>query len=254
MIIVALSGGLASAYCVKLMLDKYPKEQIELYFNDTKWEHKDLYRFLDDLSKHFDMPITYDNDGRSIEDLFFHYQALANNRMPFCSEIMKAHRLQKYYKDGDTLVFGIGLDERHRAKRISEVYQEVSRRKKKQVNVVFPLLDDKIDKTTILQYFEDVNIEIPELYKMGFLHNNCSGGCVRAGKKQWKQLYEILPEVYKQREETEIAIRILSGKDISFLKDVTLTTLRETIESMPKIDFPEDDIVTECIGICSTQN
>jgi len=47
-IVVALSGGKASAFCANWAIEKYNKNVL-LYFNDTKWEHPDLYRFLDDL-------------------------------------------------------------------------------------------------------------------------------------------------------------------------------------------------------------
>lgn len=55
--------------------------------------------------------------GRSPEELFYDNHALANNRMPFCLRILKAERLQKFYKDGHTIIFGIGVDEPHCVKR-----------------------------------------------------------------------------------------------------------------------------------------
>lgn len=252
--IIALSGGLASAYCAKLALEKYPKDKIILYFNDTKWEHPDLYRFLDDLSKHFDHPITYDNDGRTVEQVFIDNNAIANNRMPFCSRILKAERLQKYFNDGDTIIFGIGCNETHRAKRIIDVYNNITIKTGKKVYCLFPLISNNITKNQITNYFRSVNIEIPTLYKLGFSHNNCSGGCVRSGKSQWKLLYEKLPEVYKAREDTENLLREYTGKNISYLKDITLTKLREVIESNQRIEFEEEETPIECIGICNFQN
>lgn len=208
-VIVALSGGKASAWCADWALKHYPKEDVILYFNDTKWEHKDLYRFLEDLSKYLNHPITVDADGRSPEDLFYDFSALANNRMPFCSRVLKAERLQKYYKDGDTLVFGIGADEPHRAARINAVYHDISIKKKKKATLVFPLIQEKVSKEQIDAFLQEVQLKEPLLYSLGFSHNNCSGGCVRAGKKQWKLLYEKLPEVYLERESRGRSTRIL---------------------------------------------
>jgi len=107
-VIVALSGGKASAWCANWAFQNYDKKDIVLYFNDTKWEHVDLYRFLDDLSKYFDHPILYDSDGRNPEQLFNDQHAIANNRMPFCSRVLKAERLHNFYNDGDAIIFGIG--------------------------------------------------------------------------------------------------------------------------------------------------
>ncbi len=64
---------------------------------------------------------------------------------------------------------------------------------------------------------------------MGFEHNNCSGGCVRQGKKQWLHLLEWLPEVYRERELLEEKFCEEFGK-YSFLKDMTLKQLREEYE------------------------
>lgn len=45
-VIVAISGGKASAWCAGWALEKYDKNNVILYFNDVKWEDQDLYRFL----------------------------------------------------------------------------------------------------------------------------------------------------------------------------------------------------------------
>lgn len=255
-IIVALSGGKASAYCADYALNNFPKKDVILYFNDTKWEHPDLYRFLNDLSKYWDKEITYDSDGRSPEELFYDHRALANNRMPFCSRELKSKRLQNFFNDGDTIFFGISIDEPHRAMRILSVYEEVSRKKNKCVNIQFPLISLNADSKTIDNWLTQTGIKQPLLYDLGFTHNNCSGGCVRAGKKQWKTLYEKLPEVYLERERVEREVREFLGKDVHFFKDETLENFRKRIENKELSSYydTEEENNTECIGICSTMN
>lgn len=195
--IVCLSGGKASAWCADWVL-KNVSDEVVLYFNDTKWEHKDLYRFLNDLSKHWGKEIYFDSDGRSPEEVFYDRNFLANNRVPLCSQILKAERLQKFVQEGDILYFGIGSEEVHRAIRIKEVY--------KKYKVVFPLLVAgkppfySISSEEITEWLKIIGIEEPELYKKGFSHNNCSGGCVRQGKKAWLHLLQHYPEVYAERE------------------------------------------------------
>ena len=206
-VIVTLSGGKGSAFSAKLAIEKYGRENVILYFNDTKWEHPDLYRFLHELQEYFGLQIYYDNDGRSPEELFVDNRALANNRMPFCSRILKAERLQKFYNDGDTIVFGIGIDELHRAKRLVAVYQKVYAKTGKFCKLRFPLIEENVKKHEIDIWLSSIGIEEPILYRLGFLHNNCSGGCVRAGKKHWKLLYEKLPHVYMDRERVEKKIK-----------------------------------------------
>ncbi len=259
-VIVALSGGKASAWCGDWALKNYDKQNVILYFNDTRWEHPDLYRFLDDLSNYFNHPITFDSDGRNPEELFYDHRALANNRMPFCSRELKAQRLQKFYKHGDTLVFGIGQDEPLRANRIVSVYHSIAQQTNKYPKLIFPLISQNVTKQQIDDFLVSSNIQEPLLYKLGFLHNNCSGGCVRAGKKQWKMLYEKLPDVYADRERVEREVREYLGKDVSFFKDETLEQFRLRIERGQLSAFYRDDeldmqqLQLECIGICSTTN
>lgn len=253
-IIVTLSGGKASAWCADWAFKNYPKKDVILYFNDTKWEHPDLYRFLKDLEVYFDHPIIFDSDGRSPEQLFYDNNALANDRMPFCSRELKAQRLQNFYKNGDILIFGIGVDEIHRAKRLICVYQTIAVKKNKWSKLVFPLIDQKITHAKIDRFISDTGIEEPALYRLGFQHNNCSGGCVRAGKKQWKLLYETLPDVYFDRERVEEEMREHTGKNIHFLKDETLKHLRGRIKRKELSNFyaasPGKQMSFECIGIC----
>jgi hypothetical protein len=86
---------------------------------------------------------------------------------------------------------------------------------------------------------------------------------VRAGKKQWKMLYEKLPEVYADRERVENEFREFTGKDVSFFKDETLTEFRKRVERGDLSGHYASDTVEgqlsmfdetelECIGICST--
>lgn len=253
-VIVAISGGKASAWCAQWALQQYPKKDVILYFNDTKWEHPDLYRFLRDLARYLGHPITWDSDGRNPEQLFHDHHALANNRMPFCSRILKAERLQKFYRDGDTLVFGIGADEPHRARRLTSVYQVVAVKTGKWPTLVFPLIQENVTKAQINDFLASAHIEEPMLYRLGFAHNNCSGGCVRAGKKHWKLLFEKLPDVYADRERVEREMRELTHKDISFFKDETLEEFRNRIEHGQLSSYYDDPVEepTECVGICHT--
>lgn len=252
-VIVALSGGKASAWCADWALRHYKKEDVILYFNDTKWEHEDLYRFLNDLSTYFKHPITFDSDGRSPEDLFYDKCAIANNRMPFCSRILKAERLQKFYKHKDVLIFGIGHDEEHRANRLYSVYQGVANRTNKWPLLVFPLIREAVTNDQIDAFLSSANIQEPLLYRLGFKHNNCSGGCVRAGKASWKLLLEKLPTVYAERERVEKDIREYIGKDVSIFKDETLEEFRLRISKGDVSNVVDDgDTTTECVGICST--
>ena len=44
--VFSISGGASSAICADRVIKKYGKENVILWFADTAWEDKDLYRFL----------------------------------------------------------------------------------------------------------------------------------------------------------------------------------------------------------------
>jgi 3'-phosphoadenosine 5'-phosphosulfate sulfotransferase (PAPS reductase)/FAD synthetase len=245
--IVALSGGIFSFYAAYLSIQKYSKKNVLLYFNDTKWEHSDLYRFLNDIEMYFNTSIFIDSDGRNPEQLFFDEHFLGNDRVPLCSRVLKAERLQKYYKDGDNLIFGIGFEEQHRKQRMIGTYQTVYVKTGKFCTLEFPLIDCKITKSEINKWFESTGIKKPELYRLGFAHNNCCGGCVRQGKENWLKLLYTFPEIYRERENVEQRFREKFGKG-SYLKEMTLKELRETKVKLNKNKL--FDVEYECFGVC----
>jgi 3'-phosphoadenosine 5'-phosphosulfate sulfotransferase (PAPS reductase)/FAD synthetase len=249
--IVCLSGGKMSFYCADYAVKKYGVENVMLYFNDTKWEHADLYRFLKDIEYYFSKKIIIDADGRTPEQVFFDEKFLGNDRVPLCSKMLKAKRMQAYYKNNDNLIFGIGFEEKHRVPRIVAAYQKNYVLTGRYCTLEFPIVENNVMKNEIDTWFKRTGVQLPELYRLGFDHNNCSGGCVRQGKKQWRHLLDVLSEVYAQREQLEESFRMTSKKDVHFLKDITLRELREC--RAPILDF-ENDYTPECIGICEFVN
>jgi 3'-phosphoadenosine 5'-phosphosulfate sulfotransferase (PAPS reductase)/FAD synthetase len=249
--IATISGGIMSFYSAFLSIQKYGRENVTLYFNDTKWEHPDLYRFLDDIKNFLDKDIVFDTDGRTPEQVFFDEHFLGCSRVGVCSRVLKAERLQRYYKDGDNLIFGIGIEERHRRQRLIEIYQLTAVKTGKYGHLEFPLIEQRVSQQKIDEWFANTGILMPELYRLGFEHNNCGGGCVKQGRKQWRKLLKTMPEVYAAREDLENRFREQFGKG-SYLKDITLKELRETDESLDALSpelFP-----SECIGICQVMN
>jgi len=257
--IVCLSGGIASAAMAQWVEDNIGGDII-YYFNDVKWEHPDLYRFLKDLERVLNIKITYDNNGMNPEEIFYKNKMLGSNRTPLCSKILKAEMLQKFVKEGDTLYFGIDTQEIHRAARITPIYERFG------CKCVFPLIDNFIFKDNAFQIIKDLGIEIPQMYKDGFKHNNCSGGCVRSGRNQWLSLLRKYPDVYADRERIELEFTIWNNKrrlvkdpkykprDYTFMKEIGLKELREENEKGIDLNFINDDFVGECIGICGSMN
>lgn len=256
--IVLLSGGVTSFH-VGIWALKNLQDPI-FYFNDVKWEDDDLYRFNREIQDFLDKKIIVDSDGRDPEQVFYDNKMLGSNRTPICSKVLKAEMLQRFVNPGDNIYMGIGENEIHRAARITPIYAKLG------VKTHFPLIDMKCSKKDSFDIVRKTKIEIPRLYKLGFDHNNCGGGCVRAGKAAWKNCLERCPHVYEERERvekefTEATNERRSKKDPSyiprdyhFMKDISLKDFRILCQKQPYLFFSNDGWSGECIGICGSMN
>lgn len=250
--ISTMSGGKASGYVAWWTLQHYPKDDVILFFNDTGWEHPDLFRFLNDMSAFLDHPITHSSDGRDVEGLSYDRGLLPNNRVPFCSVELKGKMMERFSRDGDTILYGIGANEVHRAKRLISLYKTIEIKRKISITLKFPLIEHGIDDIHIAQFYKQNGIKIPELYSLGFKHNNCSGGCVRQSKKQWIHLFRTIPEVFMERERFEREFSEHIGRRSTFMKTMSLEELRVQLEQGLDVSVTEEPDVTDCIGICNT--
>ena len=86
-------------------------------------------------------------------------------------------------------------------------------------------------------------LQPPRLYSLGFSHNNCGGGCVRAGQGQFKKLLEVMPERFAMWEAKEQEVREYLDKDVAILSEVKngikkplpLIELRRRVEDQPQL-------------------
>lgn len=203
--IVLYSGGMGSFLATYLLKIQNPGAKILLYFNDTKYEDPDLYRFLKETVDWLKLPLLDDSDGRSVWELFEDEKFVGNSRVDICSRVLKRDRSQFFIKknfkpDEVKIVLGIDWTEIHRLENAKPHWEPYK--------LIAPLCDYKGDK----KYLEKIvlaesGIKRPKLYDLGFAHNNCGGRCVKQGLAGFRLLYEKMPERYlemeTQQEETK---------------------------------------------------
>ncbi|NLN41884.1 MAG: hypothetical protein GX160_07885 [Clostridiales bacterium] len=237
--IVFFSGGIGSYYAAKRVVEKHGKSNVILLFTDTKMEDDDLYRFLDDASKKLDVELVKIADGRTPWEVAFDVKFLPNSRIAPCSHILKQKVARKYIEEhfkADECILYLGIDwtEQHRTAAPIKHWAPYK--------VEFPLCQPPyLTKKDMLSKLEkEEGIKVPELYKLGFAHNNCGGFCFRAGIGHFKHLLETKPDLYKFHEDKEQELREYLGRDdISILRrtknrqkyNITLKKLREELES-----------------------
>lgn len=264
--IVLFSGGAASAYVAKWVVDKYGKDDVMLFFTDTLWEDRDNHRFMEEIADYIGIEITRVVDGRTPEDIFFEEKYLGNARFAKCSEELKIRQtvilIEELRMEGyePILYFGIGPRERRRAETLRKNYGGHILTFDKPVQCEFPMIDSISEDIKAKYIIENEwGIKLPRMYSLGFKHANCSGRCVRGGMHHYANLYLEWPEEYKKQEEMEERFRDTFNYNVSMMKKAgkpyTLRNHRiNVIEKLSKKeleDYAKEDDVDEIPCFCS---
>jgi hypothetical protein len=221
---------------------------MELVFCDTLSEDADLYRFIEETKMFFavhGVRFTRISAERDIWQIQQDVKYQANSRVDPCSRVAKRDLFKKHMKDkyplGDAiLVLGIDDTESHRTKDFERNHSPYK--------VEVPLCGRNITRNDIIDVLNEINIEPPRLYEMGFVHNNCGGFCVKAGQKQAAQLLRLLPDNYAWHETRQEETFALMGKRHPTIRKnvngvmnyLSLREFREFIESSGKPDMYDE--------------
>jgi hypothetical protein len=270
--IVMFSGGIGSWGAAKMVAQKFGTENLYLLFTDVKGnaqsphigEDEDTYRFLEDAVANIGGTYIYINEGRDIWEVFKDKRFLGNSRLANCSHLLKQKPARAWLDvncDPKTDIVYVGIDwtETHRLPAIERNYQPFK--------AVAPLAiphylsndgDAYWEKDDLIKWAQKEGLTPPRLYSLGFAHNNCGGGCVRAGQGQFKKLLDVMPDRYATWEAKEQEMRDYLGKDVAILNEVVdgikrplpLTVLRHRAEEQP---FLIDDLDLGACG-CFVQD
>jgi len=223
--VVMFSGGIGSWACAKRVAEKHGTDNLYLVFSDVKGftddphigEDEDTYRFIEEAAQNVGGTLVMLRDGRDIWQVFKDKRFLGNSRLASCSHELKQKPARKWLVDNcdpeETIVY-VGIDwmETHRLPAIVRNYLPYK--------AEAPLTEEPyIDKKQMIEWAQSEGITTPRLYDLGFSHNNCGGGCVRAGQGQFKQLLKIMPDRYAVWEAKEKEIQQFLGKDVTILKE-----------------------------------
>jgi len=248
--IVMFSGGIGSWATAKIVAERFGTDDLYLVFADVKGssdsphigEDEDTYRFIDDAIKNIGGGhYIYLNEGRDIWTLFQDQNFLGNSRIANCSKLLKQRPARKWLKENadpeDSVIYvGIDWSETHRLPAIVKNYLPYK--------AEAPLSEPPYyDKQQLIEWAQREGLKTPRLYDMGFPHNNCGGGCVRAGQGQFKKLLKTMPERFATWETKEQELREHIGQDVAILSEVVkgvkrplpLIELRRRHEDQPSM-------------------
>lgn len=241
-VVVGYSGGVTSAWAAMWALREFPREEVVWLWHDTKAEDADTYRFLREFAAVANFPITEQSDGRSVEEVEDDEGALANNRMAFCSRILKAEQREIFFKSlrqqGFTEIINVLGFSAIEWKRVQRATMHGER---DGYTVRFPLIENCISKQMAADFCIAMGIRPPRMYQWSE-HANCLG-CRRGGKGYWLAVKENAPEAFER------ACKREAEYGYTFLKDTTLVQLAATGLKRPVHQRESIDIgACECGG------
>jgi hypothetical protein len=255
------SGGIGSWMTAKRVVDIVGAENVILLFSDVKGdtdnphigEDEDTYRFIDEATAMLGAQLVRLVDGRNIWEVFRDRKFLGNSRIAPCSHELKQKPAKKWIWENcdpaDTIIYvGIDWTETHRMEAVARGYHPY--------RVAAPLtVEPFITKKQMIAEAENLGLKAPRLYSLGFKHNNCGGGCVRAGQKQFKQLLDTMPERFAVWEQNEEQMQNQLGSEVTILSRVvdgvkrpfSLRELREVSDQQPAlIDMTDEGVSCNC--------
>lgn len=200
--------------------------------------------------------LTWLVEGRDVWEVFRDERFLGNSRVDPCSKRTKRMVLDRFRlteTDPLTSVFciGIGPHERHRYDRLA------ARMAADGWRFEAPLLEGMEGEFGPFGYLADAGIERPRLYRMGYMHNNCGGFCIKAGHAHYLNRLREQPERFaydammerKLREYlgTEAATVLNDRRGDNVKKPLSLDAFAARINPSTAIDYEPGDSGCGCM-------
>jgi hypothetical protein len=225
-----MSGGKSSTLAAYYHKCKNPMRDYVYYFNDTLVEDQSTYRFLIE-SLYFLQDLTIPKSVVSlmnrippigVDDLYLVKRTNHLNRLfdrvckqtglirEFSTDPWTAFEQAKYIGNTRVDVCSRALKREPRRAFTDRLvnaeicvgfnWSEMDRYEKAiqyESNLIAPLAQDFVNTDVLWSKFHAISgIDAGSAYDLGFMHDNCSGACVKAGLGQWAELYKHRPNVY----------------------------------------------------------
>lgn len=218
-IICWFSCGAASAVATKLAITQYAGKKIIVARCIVKEEHPDNDRFADDCEKWFGMPITnmisekYKGSIVEVADKRGYVSGI--NGAP-CTMLLKKKVREDFQDPTDKHVFGYCAEEQDRWDSFLDANN---------IDAVSPLIDRGLEHSDCLAMIENAGIRLPDMYALGYKHNNCIGCFKAGGQGYWNKILIDFPETFKARAEQtrRIGARLLNVNNVhKFLDEIEI--------------------------------
>ncbi len=203
-------------------------------------------------------------DGRTPFEVFRDVKMLGNTRHDPCSKFLKREMARFWLEEtqvkaNTTLICGIGYDERQRF--VGDPRRGTPGMRARWAedgwSMEAPLADDPdASKDQMVRYANSRGIQESESYKLGLVHDNCSGCCVKMGQAGFLEALRVRPETFAYFEAGEHSFRQEIGKDVAILRDrrggitrpLTLLELKRRVRNGEKVDPTDQGEACSCFA------
>ena len=230
---VWFSCGAASAVAAKLTLEKYGDTcDVRIINNPISNEDDDNRRFLKDVSKWLGKEIVLCTNPKyplaDCEEVWETRKYMSGVAGAPCTLELKK-KARQYWEEkypSDYLVLGFTFEESSRADRFRKFERE---------NLLTPLQDYGFTKKDCYEFLTLYNIELPNIYKMGYPNANCIGCVKSSSPTYWNHVRKMHPEVFDRRAEQSrrIGCRLVKYKgERMFLDELPVDAIRRPLKNL----------------------
>jgi len=200
--VVWFSCGSASAVAAKITLQSVP--DAFLGYCDTGSEHPDNVRFREDVARWLGVKVWVIRSTKytDIWDVFSKRRFLNSPAGALCTVELKKVPRFRFQQPDDIQVFGYTAGEESRAERFKAANFDVEMRT--------PLIERGLTKADCHAVIREAGIRVPEMYRLGYVNNNCIG-CVKGGAGYWNKIRRDFPDVFDRmaKQERELGATVL---------------------------------------------
>ena len=182
-----------------MTIDKYGKENVDVCFIETGNHHEDTSRFIADCEEWYSCKINIlQSKYENVQDVVRSTGFINSPYGASCTHHLKKEVRRKYHNTNKPSNHVLGFEyDNHEMKRAENFIK-----RHPETNALFPLIDAQLNKEECAGILKANKIEFPEMYKLGYEHNNCIG-CVKGGKGYWNKIRKDFPDVFKSFAELE---------------------------------------------------
>jgi hypothetical protein len=209
-IVCWFSCGAASAVATKLaIIDNDGSIPLVVARCIVREEHEDNERFANECEEWFGVPITNliaEKFDGSIYEVFRKRSYISGIAGAPCTLELKKEVRKKFELPNDCHVFGYCADEQGRWDRFIDANN---------ISAISPLIDRGLEHSDCLAIVKDAGIKLPEMYNLGYKHNNCKGCCKSTGAGYWNKIREDFPDMFEKMsvESRRLGARIIRVKE-----------------------------------------